>query len=345
MSSIYNTLPSIALVGNPGTGKSTILNGLVGASVFSSGISFGTGRTTRLQQHSHNDRFYFDTPGLDDIDKRKEAGEELDRLLQKDMSLKIIFVVVAMSGRIRTEDATTVRLVLDAITSVDTNDRFGVVINQMPPQFVKAMEDNEFVEKKVRSSITGNRFTSHWVYVMVDKNLECAENGCLMTPQLSKFFDSVPLTRPIGAMVSKVDTESFEERLEEERRRFEEREKLLKQELETQNIRMNALETLTAELKNILKATTEIYEESQQRLLCNQKDLSDMVAKQKAAIAKERQRAKEMRGDLDMFRAQAEKNKQDAIRQAKETTRLLEEARKSRDELVNNMANKKCSMM
>ncbi len=43
----------ILLVGNPGTGKSTLLNSLVGSAVFKSGVTFGEGLTTYLQWHDH----------------------------------------------------------------------------------------------------------------------------------------------------------------------------------------------------------------------------------------------------------------------------------------------------
>lgn len=47
----------ILFVGNPGTGKSTLLNSLVGSAVFKSGVSFGGGLTSYLQWHDHKSGF------------------------------------------------------------------------------------------------------------------------------------------------------------------------------------------------------------------------------------------------------------------------------------------------
>eukprot|EP00171_Calliarthron_tuberculosum_P008648 IDg8648t1 len=190
---------AIAVVGNPGTGKSTILNGLIGDPVFKSGISMGTGLTTQLQGYLVGGTIYYDTPGLNDVEKRKEAGAELDKLLQAKVSLKLIFVVTVRSGRVNPEDATMISLVLDAITSVNTNNRFGVIINQSSPAFLKNMNSDSRVEAMIRSQITGSRYTSHWEYVPFDANFVDAKDQGLVSPAISKLIKNLPETRPSGA--------------------------------------------------------------------------------------------------------------------------------------------------
>ena len=68
------------LLGNPGTGKSTLLNGRIGSAQFKSGASIGTGLTAELQiyvDHAGGVN-YLDPPGLHD-DKEKQAVQEIDK--------------------------------------------------------------------------------------------------------------------------------------------------------------------------------------------------------------------------------------------------------------------------
>lgn len=312
----------IALIGNPGTGKSTILNGLVGKPEFSSGLSYASGRTDRLQKYKDQDgKLYFDTPGLNDIDKRKEAGREIDQLLRQDMSLKIVFVTFALNGRIQPEDATTINVVLDAITSVDTNDRFGVIINQAPAEWINGLKSSPLRERRVRSSLTGKRFTSHWCYVAHDDALQSQENGMLMTDELSNFFNKVPETRPVGATVKEIDTVTFEEKLEKEREDFEERERVLKMELSSQQTRMKMLEMLAEEFKSTLEIQQTRNESMRLDMDQKRKDLELIIKDQAQKIVDANEEAKNVRADLEKVKQNALENEE----RAKEELKALEE--------------------
>lgn len=122
------------MIVNPGAGKSTILNGIVGKAAFNSGVSVGTGLTTTLDVYEGDGLTLYDTPGLSDIERAKEAAKEIDSLLQKQNDIKMCFVVVLEGGRASPEDATTITAVLSAITGVDINDRFGVIFNKVTPK-------------------------------------------------------------------------------------------------------------------------------------------------------------------------------------------------------------------
>ena len=61
-------------VGNPGVGKSSLLNAIIGDPVFEAGVSVGGGLTTYMEMKELKDgQFYGDTPGLDDIKRRREC--------------------------------------------------------------------------------------------------------------------------------------------------------------------------------------------------------------------------------------------------------------------------------
>lgn len=150
---------ALALVGNPGAGKSTILNGIAKEPIFRAGISIATGLTTVLQHHHlSNGTLLFDTPGLSDIERKKQAGEELNKMLSKHLSIKIAFVVTLERGRVRPEDALTLNLLLGAI-SVDTNGKFGVIINQMSKGVIQKIKRNPDKEAIIRKTLTGQRST------------------------------------------------------------------------------------------------------------------------------------------------------------------------------------------
>ena len=54
---------------------------------FKSGISIGSGLTSELDTMNINGITYMDTPGLDDISKRKQASEAITKALKKSFLL------------------------------------------------------------------------------------------------------------------------------------------------------------------------------------------------------------------------------------------------------------------
>ena len=132
---------SIIVIGNPGAGKSTILNGLAGEVLFTSGISLGNGLTYQLDEKRNEKGIFFDTPGLADDTHRESAGKAISTALRRGGFFKILFFVLTESGRIVIQDVTTIKLVLDAVPEIKNN--YGIVINKIPKNVEKALTSSE----------------------------------------------------------------------------------------------------------------------------------------------------------------------------------------------------------
>ena len=127
----------ILFAGNPGSGKSTLLNCLMSSrssrslgknEKFKSGPSIATGLTFKLGKKTVNGVTYMDTPGLDDIDKRKQAAEAITEALKQDGSYQVVFVVTLESGRVKPADVTTIQLILKSAEQIT---HYGIIFNKL----------------------------------------------------------------------------------------------------------------------------------------------------------------------------------------------------------------------
>lgn len=135
---------NIIMLGNPGSGKSTILNGLTKKEtdgvLFSSGTSIGMGKTRALQQEFVDGVVYIDAPGLADINMRKLAAKEITEGLKQEGNYKIFFVITLESGRLRGQDKMMLKNILDAMKGEVNAGEFRLIINKLEPKVRETLQ-------------------------------------------------------------------------------------------------------------------------------------------------------------------------------------------------------------
>jgi GTPase SAR1 family protein len=186
---------SYLLVGNPGVGKSTFLNGLIGSLKFQSGTSVGEGKTKFLQVEEDADGNQFiDTPGLDDVKNRAPAADEIAKALKIGGDhMILVFFITLESGRVRSSDLLTMKLILEG--GKVTSNHFAIVINKITKTVMKEIKGNE--ENYNRLFVVINQAlpakTSHIYLNAFRLELEDEDNMVPeMSSELKKFIEDCP---------------------------------------------------------------------------------------------------------------------------------------------------------
>lgn len=185
----------IILVGNPGTGKSTLLNSLLNKIEFQAGWST-RGVTKHCKSFRHtDDKVYSDTPGLANVDIIPAAADEIHRLFLTAKNVTLVFVVTLDDNncQVKPSDVASVFAILDACQGTEVNHRFGIVINRM----ISETRLNRFPPEhklKLAACLQGKFKTRHVYYNLFDKDFEDEENMLSSVDNLAfrQFVFSIP---------------------------------------------------------------------------------------------------------------------------------------------------------
>jgi GTP-binding protein EngB required for normal cell division len=202
-------------VGNPGTGKSTLLNGIVQKNLFASGLSFGKGLTSKLQIYQiGNNNYLGDTPGLSDMYMRINAAKAIEEALNKGGLYRLVFVVTLEGGRVKPDDSTTIKLILDAIPA---DIPFGILINKLERSARSILSVDPIVQKQVSTALLAgvpDRATNFFYAVKHCQEL-FGEHSVIPPSEISvgmiKWLRTLPFAHLPANQINPINTESYDE--------------------------------------------------------------------------------------------------------------------------------------
>lgn len=258
------------MVGDPGTGKSTILTCLCdGSTQFESGISFGSGLTDRLHSIEYNGKRYSDTPGMNDITMKRKAAAAIAAAVLRGGRVKLVFVLTLEAGRVRASNLATVRVVLEALHEKDiaTDGCFGVIINKMTPEEQSLWEShaNE-VTDMLRRYINLNSSPGRVLYIQRVGHIVGARNARLsaeQTDQAKEFLSSLQtMAVPPGTAIT-INVEQLEDLIEQITAQFK---NMLLEEARKLNAEFHEQMERAHQTRSDADAVRALYEEKMERL-------------------------------------------------------------------------------
>lgn len=195
-----NCTSGVVVIGGLGVGKSTLLNTIIGKPVFVSGFSAATVLSQTSKAHIHNGVCYIDTPGMGGRDDQNNALSMLQIIFRLRAPLKIVFLIVLQSGRVRNEDTLLIEEALDLFAKQQSRgmnfrheklqNNFGVIVNQLPLSMIKTLLSDSSAEQALQNAITRKYKTNNWLYLPSASQLTHARNAIFLYEDSTKSFVS-----------------------------------------------------------------------------------------------------------------------------------------------------------
>lgn len=292
------------MIGNPGTGKSSTINCLVGKQLFHSGVSScGTGVTYELDIQEHDNVQYMDTPGLADVNLRKDAAAAIEKALRIGGNFQVIFMMVLDDNRIREDDLCTMKIVLQAANQLPP-EGYAIMFNKNKPKSLRKLDKEKFLAN-LNKALTerGVSPTKFVHFAACNEDLEGEDDALVDLPlDTQSFLQDVPVLNIDGNKVTRVNAESFDD---------------IKNAMAEEQGHRRQAEAARANAEKREKDAQE-----QQR--------REQVARENAERAHKQARIEAAR--LEELRNKAEKEREDSVEEKKLVEKLLEQERRAAEE-------------
>jgi hypothetical protein len=178
-------------LGNPGAGKSALINCLLGGNHMQSGISWGGGLTKDYQRFVKDGIAYFDTPGLADETIQREAADAITKALKQSGTYKLFFLVRLQNGRVVSDDLVTLERVLDSIDAGDLNYKFTIVMNCVGQRQYESLMKRGDEFKTIKTLINRRYLTESFCFIPCIKALEERSDTVVELPHEIRAFIEV----------------------------------------------------------------------------------------------------------------------------------------------------------
>ena len=142
----------------------------------------------------YNGVTYLDTLGLADINLRQQAAKAIIEALKQDGTCQIFFVITLKAGRVRPEDMTTIKLVLECASDIEY---FSIIINKLSTAaYIYLVEDNgkhlKILVAEIIEQVNWKK-TPPAIFLLLNKiELYDADDQVTKLEELDKFAKEAP---------------------------------------------------------------------------------------------------------------------------------------------------------
>ena len=248
-------------VGNPGAGKSSIVNALAGKEVSKAEVSqTGAGVTTAFISYNDvaNKRIYLDTPGLEetDLNKKNNAAKQIEMALKQNGKYKIFFIINLDAGRVSPADVATFNTVMDAINL--SHKPFSIILNKIEKD-EKSLLENDKARALIFTNLNSgnNKTQSIWFIEKNEKVRKKKIPSLILGDKLWAFFNTRESIKISEEQIREVNTNSLEGRkkaleatLEQIKTEFENDKAKQKVIIDKMTIKFNTLKTQIEKFTN-----------------------------------------------------------------------------------------------
>ena len=254
------------MVGNPGVGTSTLLNSILRHPHFKSGYSLhrvdtGTGLTYQPDIKTIYGINYLDTPELFDIERRKAAANAITMSLKQNGIYLVYFVCTLDHGRLRPDDVTLLRLILDSAKELTT---YYVIVNQVSRALKRRLDKTGLLDILVRGGISPEKLPND--VLVVERFDEIEDKTNTFIPNCKDLVDFVNASTGVrihSTEVTQLRVDDFEKMREELMTRISE----IEQQREQENVQyQNQMKILMLERDKERKEELRLRDEERRQI-------------------------------------------------------------------------------